>query len=157
MRLAAILLALLAVAGIAFQALRSGPSDQEAITQAVEEAVRASREGQPGGVLEHLSRSLTYNDVPVSERGELAKFIRDSRPQVVFDSTQATIDGERAVIQTGAQIEMRLGPVPLSQRIDKVTIVLGKETGFRFLIVPTPKWRIQNIEVEGIGVSALDY
>ncbi|MCW5938294.1 MAG: hypothetical protein KF884_07915 [Fimbriimonadaceae bacterium] len=157
MRLAAIVLAVLAVAGVAFQIFRTGPSDQEAITQAVADAVRASREGQPGGVLEHLSRSLTYNDVPVSERGELAKFIRDSRPQVVFDSTRALIEGDRAVIQTGAQIDLRLGPVPLSQRIDKVKIVLGKETGFRFLVVPTPKWRIQNIEVEGIGVSALEY
>jgi hypothetical protein len=157
MRAAAVVLAALAVAGIVFQIFRSGPSDQEAITEAVLQAAQASREGQPGGVMERLSRSLTYNGVPVSERGELARFIQESKPNVVFDTTQATIQGETAVIRTGARVDLRLGPAPVSQRLENVTIVLAKETGFRWLVLPTPKWRVVSVQAEEAGASALNH
>ncbi|HZH98180.1 MAG TPA: hypothetical protein VEX38_04350, partial [Fimbriimonadaceae bacterium] len=60
-----IVVAVLAVVflGMAYAAgVFGGPSDKEQIQTALDEAILASKEGRPGGVLDYLSQNFKVNE-----------------------------------------------------------------------------------------------
>ncbi len=132
-----------------------GPSDQQLIQQALDDSVAASREGRPGGVLEYLSHSLKYNDEAVGNRSEVATFIKNSHPQVVIENPTPTINGNTATIVSPVTLTFGLGPVGTPVRLQKVEITLSKETGTRFLILPSPKWRVSEVKADANELQGL--
>jgi hypothetical protein len=127
----------------------SSPSDEALIQEALDRAVQSSREGKPGGVLEHLSKSMTYNEIPVDNRAEVAKFIREGKPEVTIEDPRPQIAGGEALVVSPVVVGVRYGPVPIETRIPKVTIVLQREVGRKWLVFPAPVWRITRVTAEG--------
>jgi hypothetical protein len=131
-----------------------GPSDRALIQQTMDEALRASREGRPGGVLENLSRSIRYNDMPLDNPQEVAEFIRNGRPDVTVADMSPDIQGGMATIESPVTVSLRYGPLPMTQTLPKVRFTLRKEVGTRWLVVPAPKWRLVSIEADGVAVPS---
>ncbi|MBS1713417.1 MAG: hypothetical protein JST30_03685 [Armatimonadetes bacterium] len=131
------------------------PKDQDLINQALKESVDASREGRSGSVMEYLSRSLTYNDVPVEYRAQVARYIRNSKPEIYLENTAAIISGDSAQIVTPADLRIAVGPMPVNLHIDRVVITLGRETGTRFVFLPAPIWRIKEVHTDKLDLSGL--
>jgi len=133
------------------------PKDQDLINQALKESVDASREGRSGSVMEYLSRSLKYNEIPVENRAEVARYIRNSKPEIYLENTAALINGDSAQVVTPADLRVAVGPMPVTLHIDRVVITLGRETGTRFLVLPAPIWRIREVHADGLDLSQLSF
>ncbi len=147
-------LIVVAVLGLFATLALTGPTDEQLIQEALQQSIQASREGKPGGVLEYLSRSLTYNDAPVGDRSEIAQFIRNSKPDVQVLDPKPRIEGDKAAIVSPVTVSMQLGPFQGEQRLDRVRITFTREMGTRWIVVPAPKWRVSDIVVEGLDAVA---
>ncbi len=123
----------------------TAPTDEELIRQAIAESTEASREGRPSEVLEHLSKSITFNGVPVFDRSEIMKVVRLSRPEVTFSDYQPVIEGENAVVVADVHVKMEFQGINLDETVPGVQVRLAKETGLRWLVLPGTKWRITEV------------
>lgn len=129
------------------------PSDDVLIKEALDESVKASREGRPGGVMDYLSSSLKFNDDDSASRGEIAQYIKRAKPDIVIANPAATINGETASVVSPVTVTFSWGPVSKPIQLDNVEILLAKETGTKFLVVPTVKWRIREIKAPEADVT----
>lgn len=124
--------------------LANRPSDQQQIETAMKEAIQASREGRPGGVVDLLSRNLTVNDQQVNvERRMIADYVRSNRPEVEVLEPQAQITGTEGRIVS--PVTLSLGP--LSKTMKEVTLIFKKEPASEFGFIPTDKWRLVEVRV----------
>ncbi|MBS1723743.1 MAG: hypothetical protein JSS66_12410 [Armatimonadetes bacterium] len=130
-----------------------GPSDRQLIAQALQDSCQASREGRPGGVMDYLSSSMRYNGEPIGDRREVARYIKQTRPEVVILNPTPVINGQTATVVSPVEVKISIGPMPVSMRLENVRITLSRETGFKWLVVPAPKWRITEIKADEIDVS----
>lgn len=145
----------IALVGLAFFAAK-GPSDRELIRQALDESIVASREGRAGSVLDLISRDLRVNEMQIGgNRLDLAKYIRESRPDVTIATPEPTIAGETATIVSdiGIKGEVPFVRTPVQGRLDDVKIILRRETARKWLVIPTRVWRITDVEAEQIDPS----
>lgn len=133
-----------------------GPDDRELIHEALAESIVASREGKPGGVLEYLSRDLTFNDEPVQGNAEISRVISMSRPDVRVINAEPEIFGDRAQIVSPVEIKLSIPGVGVNQRLERVIITFSKEPGTRWLVLPYPKWRISGVSTGDIDVSRFE-
>lgn len=143
------ILALLALAVGALVVLRlalNQPSDETLIRTALTEAIQASKEGQPGPVLDFISRTATYNGQQADDRREIGRYIQQYRPSVTVLRPVPTIEGDTATIVSPVKLEMRLLALQGSAEIPNVTIQLRRETALKWFVVPTNKWRVASIE-----------
>lgn len=123
----------------------TAPTDEELIRRALNESAEASREGRSGGVIDHLSRSLTFNGTLVTDRQEIAKYVRMSRPEVKFSHYTPVIDEDHARVVTDVYIKMEFQQLKFDETIQQVEIEFAKESGLRWLFLPGKKWRITSI------------
>lgn len=152
MRWALIIFGIVAVGGILL-AVFSSPPDEELIVQSLQEMADASESGRPGGVLDHLSRSAQFNDIPMDDRGEVADVVRKMKPRVEFGAIEPVISGEQAIVTTPVTIGYGIGPVKGEQTIDDMVITLRKETGVKWFILPSPVWRVVEVDAPGFNPS----
>ncbi len=136
---------LVVVAGLVVLFFATGPDDTDLINQAINESVVASKEGKPGSVLEHLSRSLSFNGMAVTDRTEIAKYIRLARPEVVFSTFHPEIDGDTAKVKADVSVKINYFSLQLDETVRDVEVTLARETGFRWLVFPASKWRITSV------------
>jgi hypothetical protein len=143
-------LAWIGVAVVALVVLRltvfaDRPNDQKLIQQALADSIQASKEGRPGGVMDKISEKFNINGMRPGSRWDIAKFIRDSKPDVVVENTQAFIDGDKAQITSPVQIKMSFLNQKWDRRVNNVTIVFEKEDGRKWLVIPTRQWRLTDV------------
>lgn len=124
------------------------PNDKELIKTAVEESIKASEEGRPGGVLEYISSSMKFNDEGV-DKSSVAQYIKMARPDIKILDPTPSIDGDTATIVSPVVVTMRLGPMETPTRLDRVVITLNRETGRKFFVLPAPVWRVRSVKVDG--------
>lgn len=129
----------------------TAPSDEELIEQALEDAIIASKEGKPGGVLEHLSRSFVYDGQQVFDWNEVSQFIKVAKPEIEIDADRPQIDGDQAIIVAHIEFKMGFQALSIDNSIDNVEIRFGKESGTRWLIFPSPQWKITEVSAPGSG------
>lgn len=146
MKKAAIIVGILAVVAVLAVALTGGPSDEEKILQALDDSIAASREGKAGGVLEHLSRSITFNGEPIASSGEISSYVRKAKPDIIVLNRDVEINGETATLVTPVDLELSYGPVSTSHRLDNVEITFRQEMGTRYGIIPASKWRVVEVK-----------
>ena len=142
-------LALVLVGAKVGLATLNAKDDKTLISEAVEEAIKASKDGRSGGVMDFLSTKLKFNNTELETgRGEVAKFIKNSKPEFEFSSLTPQIFSTNARIETSAK--MKVGILNFKQTVDipKVIIHLEKEEDREWLIIPHRTWRITNIEAE---------
>lgn len=147
-KLLALLGGLLAIAlGIRYAITAfSSPDDQTLIRQALDESIKASREGRPGGVMELLSRDLRVNEMPVNVNTQVLQFIRDSKPNVRLENDEAIIAGNEAKIVSPVQVDVKFLAVSRTVHLNEVTLTFHKEEAREWLIIPTKKWRLTKVE-----------
>jgi len=124
--------------------LFGGPSDRELIEIALKDAIQASREGRPGGVLDFISKRFEVNGEQYGTR-DISNTIKDMRPDVEIERPAPTITGDSATITSPVRLSVSLPPVGMN--ISSVTIHFARENGTNWLIFPTKKWRMVRIEI----------
>ena len=139
------------LAGLTVLFIVTAPSDEDLIRAALEESVQASRDGRAGGVLGHLSPSLTFNGMPVASRAEIADFVRKSRPDVELGPVEPVIEGNVATVVTSVRINVSFLGYSADQKLSGVQIRLARETGVRWLLFPGTKWRISEVTVPDLA------
>lgn len=130
------------------------PSDRDLVIEALDEAIVAGREGRPGGVMEHLSKSIEYNSVPLEDRAAVADFIRSGKPDVEVLNKEPVVEGDSATIHSPVRVEFGYGPLQVAQTVEDVRFEFKKETGTRWLVVPVPKWRLVSIQASSFELPA---
>ena len=129
--------------------------DQKLIKESLDEAVKAGREGKPGGVLEKLSLHLKVNGTEVdSSRTDMAKFIRNSRPDIQFDSTHAIVTGNEAKIVTPAHINVEFLGQRMDRNIKEVSLVFQKEDDTKWLVFPSHSWKLKEVTAPPEAIAA---
>lgn len=123
------------------------PNDQKLIRAALEESLQASREGRPGGVLDILSSKFKINDQAPGSRWDIAKFIRDNKPEIDIQNKGAVISGDTASITTPVHIKLSFLNQTWDQKVDNVTLVFQKEEGSKFIVIPTREWHLTDVMV----------
>jgi len=128
------------------------PDDATLIRDALNDAIKASKEGRPGGVVELFSRNLKVNNVDVSpNQGQITNFIRTQKPDVIVTNTTPSITGDEARIVSLVELDMGI----LGKRnMDNVTLIFKREDATEFLVVPTTKWRL--VEVRAPESAVID-
>ncbi len=144
--IAAVGLVVLVLAGLVVKGLFFGPSDQELIGRTLAEATEAAAKGEPSPVLDALSRNFEYGDeMPV--RIDVAKVVREAKPEMVILNPLPRIDGDGAVVVSDVALKVDFMGMAQDLVVPEVTILLKKETTFRNLI-PEPKWRVTKVSAK---------
>ena len=124
--------------------LFGGPSDRELIQIALKEAIQASREGRPGGVLDFISKRFEVNGEQYGTR-DISKTIKDMKPDVEIERPEPAITGDSATITIPIRLSVTLPTV--SMNMSSVKLHFARENGTKWLIFPTKKWRMVRVEI----------
>lgn len=136
---------LIALLIIALPFVLPGPSDKELISQALKESIKAGREGRAGSVLDLLSSSFTVNDQQYGSRRNIAKFIKDAKPDLEISNSEPVIQGDTATIDSPAKISLTFPAYSVA--LKSLHLEFAKELGTRFLIFPTRDWKLVKVTV----------
>ena len=123
--------------------------DKKLVREALAEAIKASREGRPGGVMDKISDNLNVNGDPV-RKGQVMNWIRNSKPDVTVEKQDPVIIGEEAQITSPVQVKLKLpigNGIAFDRTIDNVTMVFAKESATDWLIIPTTRWRLREVKL----------
>ena len=93
----------------------------------------------------------------IRDRAEVARYIRNSKPEIYLENTAAIISGDTAQVVTPADLRIAVGPMPVTLHVDRVVITLAKETGTRFVVLPAPIWRIREIRADHLDLSQFSF
>ncbi|MEA2553375.1 MAG: hypothetical protein QOJ65_1551 [Fimbriimonadaceae bacterium] len=127
------------------------PDDQKLIAEALRQSIQASKEGRPGGVLEILSNKFKINQQSPG-RFDIAKFVRENKPDVEVSNSHAIVSGDTARIDTPVRVKVSFLNQNFDQTIDNVTLVFQKEDTYRYVVFPTRQWRLTDVEVPANAV-----
>ncbi len=122
------------------------PNDQALISQALQDSIQASKEGRAGGVLDILSQKFRINDQEPG-RFDIAKFIRERKPDITVLNTHAIVSGDTARIDTPVEVKLSFLNQDFDQKIDNVTLVFQKEEEHKFIDIQTKAWHLTDVEV----------
>lgn len=149
------MIASLVAAGLILRFVIFAPqaSDKEQIQAALAEAVLAGKEGRPGSVVDLMSKEMTVNDDVQVNMTQIAKYVREQRPNVEFSNQDPSISGDRALIT--ANVTVSLGLPPMSIQIKNVEMEFEKETTVKLLLIPDKKWQLKNVRIPSESLSEL--
>ncbi|MBX3119891.1 MAG: hypothetical protein KF784_12565 [Fimbriimonadaceae bacterium] len=128
-------------------------SDKELIRAALAEAVLAGKEGRPGSVVDLMSKEMTVNDSMQVNMSQIARYVREKKPDVEFSNQEPSINGERALITADAKVSFGLPGMALT--VKNVEMEFEKETTTRWLIIPGKQWRLKNVRVPSESLDEL--
>lgn len=138
----------LVLVGIRIVAGLNGPDDKQLVRQALADSIKASKEGRPGGVMDKISNKLTVNDTEVGQMGNIANFIKQSRPDVEVLTPDPVILGDEARITSPVKVSMSLpGGAGFDRTIDNVILIFAKEDSMTWLIFPSKQWRLKEVKM----------
>jgi hypothetical protein len=150
-------LLVIALLGARF-ALVPRQTDDQMVREALTNALKASREGKPGGVLDKLSASFKLNDAPIEFSGaQVADFIKDQKPELTVEEIEPVITGDEARITSPVRLKLGLLGTNFERRIPKVTMIFHREVGHVLLLIPTPAWRLTDVQVPESDISDLTH
>lgn len=148
-----------AVVGFRVVTLMLGQGDDATmIKESLRQSLEASRKGEPGGVLDAISGSLTVNGEEQSgQRGFIANYVRNQKPDLEVTNQNPIVTGDEARITSPVKVKIN---VPIlgekTVTIKDVVMVFHKETGREYLIFPTKKWRLAEVQAPPMAVDALN-
>lgn len=144
--------ALLIFGGLFLKVFASTPSDEAMIQEALTTAAQASGEGKEGSVLEYLSGNLQVMGFTPS-KNDIRNYIQKNKPKVKLGAIRPIINGDEAVVNTSAEVRMGVGNLSATQKLDRVTITMRKETKLQMLVFPVPTWRIVKVSAESADLG----
>jgi hypothetical protein len=136
--------------GVRLGLFSRGQSDSELIKAALDDATTAAMAGRPGPVLEFISKQFTYNGVGDINEGQIANYIKASKPEVVVKNQNAVISGDSATITSTVHVN---APLPGGNSIERdfpnVTLNFRREDTVTWLIFPGKTWRLTEVSAPG--------
>jgi hypothetical protein len=129
-----------------------GPKDEALINEALDNSIRASRQGQPGGVAEYMSRNLTVEG-ETSPGFSINQVVRLMKPDVEVLNRDIVMNGSTAVIESPVNITYGAEGSKSTVKVNRATITFARESGMRWWIIPYPKWRVRDIKTDGLDPS----
>ncbi len=123
-----------------------GPSDQALIRRALDEAVQASREGRPGGVMDKLTDRFKVNTDEPGNR-QVADFIKNSHPDITVSDEKAVVSEDTARITGPVRVRASFLGMNFDQKIDDVSLVFQRESAHEWGFIPVRKWRLDQVLV----------
>ncbi|HVT12329.1 MAG TPA: hypothetical protein VHE55_08675 [Fimbriimonadaceae bacterium] len=142
-----LLLAVLAVGGRYIYGIANRPDDKTQIRQALAEAIKASKEGRSGSVIDLLSEHFKVNGEQPGF-GQVAKLIKESHPDIVVDDTDPVVSGDSAQITSSVKVTGTFfGGGQQSFSFKDVQLYFKKESAMDWLIFPTTKWRLSDVSM----------
>jgi hypothetical protein len=148
-RIAAILIvSALILAGIRIAvSVAHRPTDETLIQQALTDSLEASRKGEPGAVMDLISKQLKVNEQSYSDSPQIAKFIKESKPDITIQDRKTLITGDEARIVSPVEIKLSMLGQSMDQSIDNVTLIFHREEARGFLFLPVVKWRLTEVRL----------
>jgi hypothetical protein len=132
------------------------PDDRKLIQDALAESIKASKDGRPGGVLDKLSVNIKYNNQDVSGNDrDIARYIRDNKPDIVVENTEPEVKGDEATIVSPVSMKLSLLGQSMERQMKDVTLIFRKEADREFLIFPTTRWKLAEVRVPDTSVAGL--
>ncbi|HEY3780443.1 MAG TPA: hypothetical protein VGL56_05125 [Fimbriimonadaceae bacterium] len=131
-------LALVFIGTVGFILLRPKPSDQDQIQTALANAVKASKEGRAGGVVEYLASNVQVNGEKYDINNQFASFIRKYHPDIKLGAINPKIDGDDATVTTDLDISLLNNSI----KMPNVTFKLHKEHDKTLLFFPSEHWKV---------------
>jgi len=152
-----VLTLLVVVALVGLRLALAGPVDERAeVREALRVALKASREGKPGGLLDHLSASLKVNDTDMQLNGkQIGDFIADQKPDITVDDPEPVVTGNEARIKSSIRLKMGLFGVNVEKQIKSVTMIFRRESARVFLVFPSQKWRLTDVQMDDADLNEL--
>jgi len=148
-------LVLLALGGLAIFVYANRPSDEQQIQIALDDAIRAARNGEPGPVIDFISGRATLDGEGGASRGDIGKYIKQSKPDVVVLQKKPTIHGDKATIMSPVKVTARILTMEQSYELGQVRIDLEKESATQWGLFPTTKWRVVSVQTGEINSREL--
>jgi hypothetical protein len=106
--------------------------------------------------MDKLSVNLKYNDQDVSGADrDIARYIRDSKPDIVVENPEPEIKGDEATIVSPVTMNVSLLGHSMNREFKQVTIVFRKEADREFLIFPSTRWKLAEVRVPDDSVAGL--
>jgi hypothetical protein len=103
-----------------------------------------------------LSDNLKYNEIDTSpNRNQIAKFIRDSRPDVSVTNPIAAVNGDDAKIVSPVDMNVSFLGQVRSFKLNQVTLDFHKEPARQFLIFPSTQWRLVSVTAPENALASL--
>lgn len=144
------------VGGTVIRSATRREDDKTLIQQALADSIQASKEGRPGGVMDKLSDNLKFNGQ--NEGGnqyEIARYIRSSKPDVIVENTDPVVEGDEAKIVSPVTLTLSLLGQSTSRHMKEVTLVFRKEEATEWLVIPTRRWKLAEVQVPESSVADL--
>jgi hypothetical protein len=138
-----VVILLLLVGGIGWYMLSPAESDQQQIKDALNNAIKASRQGQAGGVMELLSSNFKLNDVHYAAGLDVEKAINRLKPDVEVQKPDPVINGDSATITS----PVRLSILSRSLDLSSVTFVFKREHDKKWLVIPSTNWKLESASI----------
>ena len=146
----------LVIGGKAIYAVLNPPDDKALIKAALNESIKATKEGRPGGVIDKLSMNLKYNgESEAGNQTEIARYIRNSRPDITVEKPEPVVVGDEARIVTPVDLNLDQLGMKMSKHLKDVTLVFHKEDARDWFIFPNQKWKLAEVDVPDSSVADL--
>jgi hypothetical protein len=131
-------------------------SDQDQIRTAVAESIELSKDGKPGGLMELLGSQLTVNSQDASgAMSQVADFIKKQHPDVKFDHIDPLVTGDRAQVTSPATVDLNFLGQHRTFHLREVLLIFKREPGTKWFVIPTEKWRLEQVEVPNFSPEDL--
>lgn len=122
----------------------SQQDDKTQIQNALDRAIKASKEGRPGGVLEYLSADFELNQTKFTG-GQIARRIKEMKPDVEVKDRNVTVSDSTATMASPVSLSLTLPPMKME--ISKVNLEFRREDSRRMLIFPSKDWKLYRVSV----------
>jgi hypothetical protein len=120
------------------------PSDEQLIQQALDESIRAGKEGRPGSLIEFLANDFEVNGQQFSY-AQIADRIRKMKPNIEFADRNPTVNGSSADLKSSVKLSVNLPPVKID--IEDVDVQFEKRSTTHWLIFPAKQWQITKVTI----------
>ena len=114
------------------------PSDSDQIKNALESALKASKEGRPGGVVEFLAGDVVVNGNHYDVNRQFTSFIRRFHPDITVGAVNPDINGDSATVTSDIQFTVFNKTVSLPG----VTFTFKRVHETKWLVFPSDDWKI---------------
>lgn len=142
------------IAGRFIYGMAVKPSDEQLIQQALKDALDGSKQGRTGSLVDLISSKLAVNGASPGVR-QVADFVKKSRPDVKLANSEPVVTGDTAQITSDANVSANFLGTTQSIDLKNVQLVFKKEMGTDWMIFPTTKWRLTDVNVSPDQLPAM--
>lgn len=121
--------------------------DVKEIRKAIAESIKASKDGRPGGVLDHVSVDLRINESSIGGARDISDFVRKFKPDVEIPQVDPKVFTDSAQINTPIKLTLGMFGARQSYDLKDVIITMKKEEDRMWLVFPSHTWKVAEVRV----------